>query len=56
MTSVASVLTSYAAPVTLLKPSFSRCKPAEKNKRRYSSGKYYYIGKCVCVDDHIVDN
>lgn len=28
---------SYRSPVTLLKPSFSRCKPAEKNKRRYSS-------------------
>jgi hypothetical protein len=35
------VLKSYAAQATLLKPSFSRSKPAEKRKLRHSSGKYY---------------
>ncbi|KAL6640855.1 hypothetical protein ACP70R_019036 [Stipagrostis hirtigluma subsp. patula] len=35
--SVASVLKSYAAQVNLMKPSFSRNKPAEKRKIRYSS-------------------
>jgi len=36
-TSIPSLLKSYAAQVTRLKPSFSRRKPSEKKKLRYSS-------------------